>query len=148
MCCDANHPSAGTRKNGPCNPQMPSCLQVSSLSGGQRRRLSLAAALLGNPDLLILDEPTNHMDAGEATQRLAGLSGWYCVPNHVSGRSHWGCLCIVERSGPTDPGPPNNMDAGEAVGGGAFAFGLGIVGEARYCVWLMAGDIGSVCCHR
>lgn len=39
-------------------------VQVSSLSGGQRRRLSLAAALLGNPDLLILDEPTNHMDAG------------------------------------------------------------------------------------
>ncbi|ORC15443.1 ABC transporter ATP-binding protein [Rothia nasimurium] len=49
---------------------------VGSLSGGQRRRVSLAALLAGDWDVLMLDEPTNHLDV-EAITWLA---------NHLKGR--------------------------------------------------------------
>ena len=62
---------------------------VVDLSGGQRRRVSLAALLAGEWDVLALDEPTNHLDvegitwlAGHLKQRWAPNAGGLMVVTH------------------------------------------------------------------
>ena len=58
---------------------------VSTLSGGERRRVALCRLLLRAPDLLLLDEPTNHLDAESVAwleQHLAEYKGAIVAVTH------------------------------------------------------------------
>jgi ATPase subunit of ABC transporter with duplicated ATPase domains len=57
-------------------PQQVSGTPVRFLSGGERRRLCLAACLLSDPQLLILDEPTSNLDVESVEALIYGLSKW------------------------------------------------------------------------
>jgi ATP-binding cassette ChvD family protein len=61
----------------------PDDADVTTLSGGERRRVALCQLLLAQPDLLLLDEPTNHLDA----ESVAWLEG------HL--RNYPGAILIV-----------------------------------------------------
>ena len=63
--------------------------RIETLSGGQRRRVALAALLVGEWDVVFLDEPTNHLDvegiawlAGHLTTRWAASTGALVVVTH------------------------------------------------------------------
>jgi energy-dependent translational throttle protein EttA len=63
----------------------PGDADVSTLSGGERRRVALCRLLLSHPDMLLLDEPTNHLDAESVAwleRFLAEYSGTVVAITH------------------------------------------------------------------
>jgi zinc transport system ATP-binding protein len=60
---------------------------VHGLSGGERKRMLLARALLADPDLLVLDEPTANVD-------VAGQGEFYDIIGRLRDRRHCGVLLV------------------------------------------------------
>ncbi|MGD9802165.1 MAG: energy-dependent translational throttle protein EttA [Hyphomicrobiaceae bacterium] len=61
----------------------PGDADVSTLSGGEKRRVALTRLLLSKPDILLLDEPTNHLDA----ESVAWLENYL--------KNYAGCVILV-----------------------------------------------------
>ncbi|WP_411731506.1 energy-dependent translational throttle protein EttA [Paeniglutamicibacter sp.] len=75
---------------------------VTTLSGGERRRVALCKLLLQKPDLLLLDEPTNHLDAESVLwleQHLSAYHGAVLAVTHdryfLDHVAQW--ICEVDR---------------------------------------------------
>jgi ABC-2 type transport system ATP-binding protein len=113
---------------------------VGKLSGGQRQRLAVACALVGNPDLLFLDEPTTGLDPQSRRQlwdiiRLLGEQGrTILITTHYMDEAERLCnrVAVVDRGRVIALGSPAELIAslgGEHVVEFALANGRGISPE-------------------
>ena len=66
-------------------PDLPPGRRADTLSGGEAMRIALAGAFLSEADVLILDEPSNHLDAHQRQRLQAQLAHW---PNGLLVISH------------------------------------------------------------
>ena len=95
---------------------------VHGLSGGERRRCSLARLLLADDDLLILDEPTNHLDV-EAVAWLADHLVRRTSALVVVTHDRWFLDAVCERTWEVHPAA-NGAGVVDAYDGGYAAFVL------------------------
>ena len=95
---------------------------VHGLSGGERRRCSLARLLLDDVDLVILDEPTNHLDV-EAVAWLADHLVRRTSALVVVTHDRWFLDAVCERTWEVHPGP-QGAGVVDSYDGGYAAFVL------------------------
>lgn len=95
---------------------------VDALSGGQRRRLSLAALLLERPFALLLDEPTNHLDDGALDFLSAELASWR-GPVLMASHDRWFLDTVATDLVDLDPGSGPEGYGGPTVQGTRYTGG-------------------------
>jgi ABC-2 type transport system ATP-binding protein len=96
--------------------------RIRSLSGGQRRRLDLALALVGDPDLLFLDEPTTGFDpaarraAWELVKSLCGLGKTVLLTTHYMEEAQVLAhrVAVVAAGRVVAEGPPDTLGGRQA----------------------------------
>jgi ABC-2 type transport system ATP-binding protein len=108
-------------------------VRVATLSGGQRRRLDLALALVGNPELVFLDEPTTGFDpaarrtAWETIRRLRELGTTVLLTTHYldEAQALSDRVAIMKDGRIVAEGPPGQLDTGPARYTVAYTDGTG-----------------------
>jgi ATP-binding cassette subfamily F protein uup len=86
---------------------------VAGLSGGERRRVALAAALVGELDLLMLDEPTNHLDIEGVRWLAEHLTARRCAVVVVT-HDRWFLDTVCTRTWEVIDGRVDGYDGGYA----------------------------------
>jgi ABC-2 type transport system ATP-binding protein len=92
-------------------------IRVNKLSGGQQRRLDVAVALAGDPDLLFLDEPTTGFDpnarrnAWEIVKSLASLGKTVFLTTHFMDEAQYLAdrVAVIARGQIVAEGPPDTL---------------------------------------
>jgi elongation factor 3 len=77
--------------------EVASATRIAGLSGGQKVRLVLAGAMWVQPHFLVLDEPTNYLDAGALDALAAGIAGFRGGSLMITHHAAWAAeLCTEE----------------------------------------------------
>ncbi|GAA4741604.1 CocE/NonD family hydrolase [Amnibacterium soli] len=122
---------------------------VRGYSQGMRQRLAIAKAMLGLPDLLVLDEPTNGLDPPQITalrgvlQRYAAAGRTVVVSSHLLGEVERTCSHVVVMS----HGRVVAAGPVESVAGEASELVLGVTDPARAAEAVRATGVESAAVH-